>query len=61
MGGEHAMWFLFLWLLPSLAVGLLGRDRAIGFLGFFLLSLLVSPVLSLIVLLITTPRRRRAR
>jgi hypothetical protein len=45
------MYSLFvLYVLASLFVGYLGKDRLIGFLGFFVLSLLVTPVVSSIVL-----------
>lgn len=47
-------------------VGIAGSQRRMGFTGTFILSLLVTPVVVLIVLLLTAPsqrveRRRRAQ
>jgi hypothetical protein len=39
-------------------VGLCGTQRRMGFTGTFLLSLAITPVLALLVLLITGPSRR---
>ena len=39
-------------------VGLCGSQRRMGFTGTFLLSLVVTPVVALLVLLITGPSRR---
>ena len=39
-------------------VGLCGSQRRMGFTGTFILSLIVTPVIALIVLLITGPSRR---
>lgn len=47
--------YLF-WILFSIIVGLAGRHRALGFWGFFLASLFLSPILMLLVLLVTQPR-----
>ena len=48
---------LFLvWLSMSLLVGFAGRDRAIGFWGFFILSLILTPIPSILLLLVTAPR-----
>jgi hypothetical protein len=44
------------WLLAAILVGLAGRDRALGFWGFFVLSLLLSPIPVVLVLLLTAPR-----
>jgi hypothetical protein len=44
----------------SVLVGLCGSRRRMGFTGTFLLSLVISPVIALIVLLITGPSRRAA-
>lgn len=48
------------WLLAALLVGFAGRDRALGFWGFFLLTLLLSPIPVVLWLLFTTPRRQHA-
>jgi hypothetical protein len=42
----------------SVLVGLCGSQRRMGFTGTFLLSLVITPVIALIVLLITGPSRR---
>ena len=36
-------------------VGFLGRNRAVGFAGIFTFSLIVSPIIVALVLLVTTP------
>jgi hypothetical protein len=41
-------------------VGLCGSQRRMGFTGTFLLSLVVTPVVALIVLLMTAPSRSAA-
>jgi len=42
----------------SILVGLCGSQRRMGFTGTFLLSLVITPVLALVLLLITGPSRR---
>ncbi len=37
-------------------VGFLGRNRTIGFAGIFTFSLIVSPIIVALVLLVTTPK-----
>ena len=49
--------FLIAYVILALIVGLFGRDKAIGFWGFFLLSLLITPVIPAVFMLITRPRR----
>jgi ABC-type multidrug transport system permease subunit len=49
---------LIAYLLFSILVGLCGSQRRMGFTGTFLLSLVITPVLALLVLLITGPSRR---
>jgi hypothetical protein len=46
------------YLVFALLVGLCGSQRRMGFTGTFLLSLVVTPVIALIVLMITGPSRR---
>lgn len=46
------------YLIFALLVGLCGSQRRMGFTGTFLLSLVVTPVVALIVLLVTGPSRR---
>ena len=49
---------LIAYLLFSILVGLCGSQRRMGFTGTFLLSLVITPVLALLVLLVTGPSRR---
>jgi hypothetical protein len=42
----------------GLIVGLLGRSTAAGFGGTFLLSLIISPVLTLLFLMLMRPNKR---
>ena len=44
---------IVLWVVGSLLVGFLGRGRVLGFWGFFLGSLVLSPILCLLLLFIT--------
>lgn len=50
----------FAYVLLSAAVGVLGRRRLIGFWGFFLLSLVLTPVVTVIALAVTTPKSKGA-
>ena len=49
---------LIVYLIFSVLVGLCGSQRRMGFTGTFLLSLVVTPVLALLILLVTGPSRR---
>ena len=49
---------LIAYLLFSILVGLCGSQRRMGFTGTFLLSLVITPVLALLILLVTGPSRR---
>jgi len=49
---------LTVYLIFCILVGLCGSQRRMGFTGTFLLSLVVTPVIALLVLLITGPSRR---
>jgi hypothetical protein len=49
---------VILYIMFSLLVGLCGSQRRMGFVGTFLLSLLFTPVVVLIVLLLTGPSQR---
>lgn len=51
---------LLVWILLSALVAYLGRDRVIGFWGFLVLSLLVSPPVVLLALLVTQPKMSTA-
>ena len=46
------------YLVFSILVGLCGSQRRLGFTGTFLLSLVITPILALVVILITGPSRR---
>ena len=46
------------YLVFSILVGLCGSQRRMGFTGTFLLSLVITPVIGLLVLLMTGPSRR---
>ena len=46
------------YLVFAILVGLCGTQRRLGFTGTFLLSLAITPVIMLLVLLITGPTRR---
>jgi hypothetical protein len=48
---------LVIYVVFSIFVGWLGRNKQIGFVGFVLLSLLISPVISLIILMMAKDRR----
>ena len=47
------MEFFFLWIVFSLLVGFLGSGRTIGFWGAFFLSLFLSPLIGLIIALVS--------
>ena len=51
--------FLALYLLLSLIAGIIGSNRTIGFWGFFILSLLTTPLATLAVLAVTSGQPRR--
>ena len=46
------------YLVFAILVGLCGSQRRMGFTGTFLLSLVITPVIGLLVLLMTGPSRR---
>jgi len=52
------MWFA-IYLLAAVFVGWLGRNKEIGFVGFFLLAMFISPPLALIILMIAHNRRQQ--
>ena len=49
---------VFLYVVFCILVGICGSQRRMGFTGTFILSLLLTPVVMLIVLLITGPSQR---
>jgi hypothetical protein len=50
------MWIAY-YLIFCFAVAFLGRHRRIGWLGFFLVSLLLTPIITLLILVLTADRR----
>jgi len=52
---QHPLfWVIYVGL--SVIVGLGGINRRMGFLGFFILSLLITPLLALLNLIVTRPK-----
>lgn len=51
------MTFLMVYLLSGLLVAMLGRKRAGGFFGFLLLSLILTPVIGVLALLMGRQRQ----
>ena len=47
--------FLTIYLLACLLVAMYGRDRRMGFIGTFIISLFITPVAMLIILALTGP------
>lgn len=52
---------VFLYIVFCILVGICGSQRRMGFTGTFIFSLLVTPVVVLIVLLMTGPSQRLER
>lgn len=53
--------FVFLWIILSWVIGLLGRNKRFGFSGNFLIAFLFSPLVGAIVLLASDDRRPKKR
>lgn len=49
---------VLIWVGLSICAGYYGRFRRLGFAGWFILSMLLSPFLTLVVLFITAPKRQ---
>lgn len=49
--------FASLYLLLCLLAGILGRNRRIGFWGFFFSSIIFTPLIGLLYIYFATPRR----
>ena len=49
------VWIYLLWIVASLLVGYLGRHRRIGFWGFSIAAFFFSPLLVVLVLILTAP------
>ena len=52
--------FIFLYTACCLLVAYMARDRIIGFVGFFILSFLFTPLLAFLVYLLGIPRGSNA-
>ena len=52
---------IILYVLASGLTGFMGRHTTIGFVGHFFLSLLITPILDFIILVITRPNREIRR
>ncbi|WP_158600997.1 hypothetical protein [Teichococcus wenyumeiae] len=50
---------LLLYVLTCLAVAWAGRGREIGFAGFLVLSILITPLVTALILLVSAPRQTR--
>ena len=50
-----------LYLALCFVAGVLGRNRRIGFWGFFFSSIIFTPIISLLFMYFSTPRRSDAR
>ncbi|CDG80821.1 hypothetical protein [Janthinobacterium agaricidamnosum] len=48
--------FMAVYLLGALITGLFGTSRRIGFIGFFILALVLSPPVTLMLLVLTRPK-----
>ena len=53
------IWFSILLFVLSLCVAWLGRDRKLGFWGYFFASLLLSPLIGALLVLVSGPLRPR--
>jgi hypothetical protein len=49
------MQFVVLYFLACALVAFAGRGRRIGFLGFFILSIFLSPIIALLVVILSAP------
>jgi hypothetical protein len=53
--------FVALYLFLCVLVGLCGRRRRMGFVGFLILSILITPILGLLLIYVTQERPSAAR
>ncbi|MDM8536955.1 hypothetical protein QUF70_09400 [Desulfobacterales bacterium HSG17] len=53
----HLIVIMVLYLLFCLLMGLLGRNRKLGFWGYFFGSIILTPVIGLILVLASDPRK----
>jgi hypothetical protein len=48
---------ILFYLFACLAVGFVGRNRRIGLLGFFLASIVLTPLITLLILVLSAPKK----
>lgn len=51
------MHLLLLYVVACVFVGYAGRSRRIGFIGFLLVSILLTPVIALLILMLSAPSK----
>lgn len=51
--------FLIAYLILCVIAGMLGRNKVIGFWGYFLLSIVITPIVPMLFMLIGRPRAPR--
>jgi hypothetical protein len=54
------MHLIILYVLGAVLVGYAGRNRRIGSVGFFLISLLITPILGFLIVVISAPMKTAA-
>jgi hypothetical protein len=57
----HILYLILFWVVGSLIVALLGINRKFGFWGYFFFSLIFTPILGILLVLASDPRKRSAR
>ena len=55
----HSPIVVIIWVLSSIILGILGKHRKLGSFGIFLISFFFSPLVGLIVLLVSAPRAQQ--
>ena len=48
---------LVIYILLCLAVGFAGRNRSVGFVGFFFIAFLLTPIIAIAILLLAVERK----
>jgi hypothetical protein len=52
---------ILLWLFLSLVVALFGINRKFGFWGYFFASIILTPIIGLLLVLVSDPRKKPRR
>ncbi len=52
---------IIIYIVASMVVGFVGRRRRIGALGFFIGSLLLTPLVTLLILILSAPKKELPR